>query len=172
MSDERNEREARAANTEAVRADDARRDGDGAQQGGEDAAWLERVRDVYTPEPMSPAERLAFDTRLEERIETSARSGLFGLPLWQPISLMAVVAVAVWLTISPAPAPTTPDAPPEVASVRRPASLADWEREILAAAEPGSTPNSATGDEILPDDYRAIAGLFLGADGGGTGRGQ
>ncbi|MDH4016295.1 MAG: hypothetical protein OEV20_03040 [Actinomycetota bacterium] len=166
MSDEerqREEQERLRASAGADRADDGRPAGD-------DDAWLERFRDVYAPEPMSPAERRAFDARLEERIEVEARRGPLWLPIWQPVvAAAAIAALAVWLVWSPAP-DTSPTVPTEVATARRPASLADWEREILAAADPATAPESAGSEEILPDDYRAIAGMFLGGGGGANAR--
>jgi hypothetical protein len=134
----------------------------------EDLLWLERVRDVYTPEPMTTAEQRAFDARLEQRIDAAARRGPFGLRMWQPIAAVAVAAAAAWLTYGtpPEPSPTATSPQADFASMRRPASLADWEREILAAAEPEASTQAAANDRILPDEYQAIDGLFLAGGGG------
>ncbi len=175
MSDERGHREelerkaAEAERTSEPSSEDVLRTGDGAEAR-DDEAWLERMREVYAPPPMSPTERRAFDARLEERIEAESQRGPFGLRLWQPIAVAAVAAAAAWLAFAPSsdPTPELVPAPTEFASSRTATSLADWEREILAAAEPTAGSDVAVGEDILPDDYRAIAGLFLDDDRGAT----
>jgi hypothetical protein len=117
---------------------------------------------------MSTAERRAFDARLEARLEARRSRSRLPLPLWQPIAAAAVLAIAGWLVWSPPSGPPEVDAPTVTAHGPR-AALSEWEREILAAADPVATPVAPGGAAILPDDYRAIAGLFLG---GGSGDGD
>ncbi len=146
---------------------------DSAEVDPRDDAWLEQVRDAYAPPPMSPTERRAFDARLEARVEAEAHRAFFGLRLWQPIAAAAVAAAAAWLVLGPSaePAPeiVPPPVPTTLATTRAATSFADWEREILAAADPAAaSPDAASADDYLPDDYRAIAGLFLEGGRGAT----
>jgi len=133
-----------------------------APQDAHDDAWVERVREVWAPDEMTPAERHAFDVRLETRIESNARRGFAGRPLWQPIAAVAVAAIALWLVWGSALTPEGTEAKlRDRIAGHRPASLAAWEREILAAAEDDAEAGASTDATILPDDYRAISGLFL-----------
>lgn len=141
-----------------TRSDQARHASDGAAHD----EWVERVREVWSPEEMTPAERHAFDVRLETRIDADAHRGFMGRPLWQPFAAAAVTALALWLVWGAALTPEqhTPQ-PVDRIAAQRPASLAAWEREILAAAEDDAEAGASTDSTILPDDYRAISGLFL-----------
>ena len=137
-----------------------------------DEAWVSRVRDVYEPETMTSAQRAAFDARLEARIERASR-GRWTIAIARP-ALVAAVAAALWLNISPEDAPPEPErvavmSAPAPAS--RPESLRAWQREMMAVADPASTDSIAPQTEDLPADYQALDSLLLaGGHGGSHGR--
>lgn len=124
-----------------------------------DDVWLERVRAVWRPEELSPGERRAFDARLEARIEAAAGRRWWSVPAWQPVTAILVAALAAWL-VSAGDSPGPDPLPDPAMAARRPASLTAWEHEILNAGEAG-TPATPVDDAMLPDDYRALAGLLL-----------
>ena len=135
-----------------------RRDAPHASEG-DDAAWLARVRDDWGPEPMTPAERTAFDSRLAERIATAQRRRHVWT-LARP-ALAVAIALALWLVAS-SPAPERPQEPTTMASSNpqaagtRPASLRAWQRQLMTAPDP-----SGAGEAQLPADYRALDSLFM-----------
>jgi len=115
----------------------------------EDAEFVRRLADAYAPRPATPQERVAFRASLDRRIERAPRRP------WLPV-LGGVVAAGLALALvvgqtGPAPAPD--------------GSLADTtpEEALLALATVSADAFAeAAGDEDLPDDYEAIASLFLG----------
>jgi hypothetical protein len=125
----------------------------------EDARFLERLRAHYTPEPLSGAERTAFDAKLRERIERSRWRGAL-LPAFGAASL---AALAVWLVpvtqtpVVPVPAPA-PVA--RVQTAEAPSSpAANWEQTLFY----GDLTRDAVQDVSaeLPPEYAAIEGVFF-----------
>lgn len=117
----------------------------------EEAHFVRRLADAYAPRPASPQERVAFRAELDRRIERGRSRP------WLPaLGGVAAAGLALALVLgqtgsAPAPAPG--------------ASLADTspEEALLALATAGSdTLEGEEGDENLPDEYEAIASLFLG----------
>ena len=117
------------------------------RQGADDAALVERLREGYGPEPLSPARRTAFDAALRERLEQPARR------VWALASVATASAAAlVWLAL--------PGSSPHRTQVAAPAAgVAAWEAEVLFSEELGAT---ATSDDerMLPPDYLAMASAF------------
>lgn len=135
-----------------------------------DEAWLARVRDVYEPEPMTPAQRLAFDARLEERIDRTRRRNLI-VSIAGPV-LLAAAAALIWIAVAPqAPGPRPATQVATDTQPTRPASLRAWQHEVIAAADPTESTRVGPSSADLPAEYQALDSLFLaGANGGQHGR--
>ena len=111
----------------------------------EDRAFADRLSAHYTPPPWTSAERVAFDEALRARIERPQRRR-FAVPA------LATVAVAalVWVSFSIRPAGDESNSvPPSV-----------WESELFLSSDV-SPLDDRDDSEGLPDDYLAIASLFL-----------
>ncbi len=111
-----------------------------------DDTLRERLRSEYAPEPLSPARAAAFDRRLRERVERAGRRSA-----WRPAVplILAASAAAVLLAVWLRPAP------------ERAAEMAGaWELELLFASDVDPRADRAEAN-ALPDDYRAIASLWL-----------
>jgi hypothetical protein len=111
----------------------------------EDKAFADRLAAHYAPPPWTSAERVGFDEALRARIERPQRRG-FAVPA------LAAVAVAalVWVSFSIRPAGDEPNSvAPSV-----------WESELFLSSDVSPLDDRDDG-EGLPDDYLAIASLFL-----------
>ncbi len=114
-----------------------------------DRAWLEPLRDELDPGERSPAERTAFQARLDERLEQSA-------PVWRPAALAlttAMAALLLWVGL-----PTTAPQGEELAVEVEPQSAgllayAYYETDYLDGA--GSQQAG-----FLSDEYLAIESVF------------
>jgi hypothetical protein len=120
--------------------DDARRDA-------EERAFAERIADEFAPPAMSEARAAAFDARLHERLEAPSRRGR----AWLPALVTLAAVCAIWLGTGLWSASD----PPRSASARAGA----WETELLLGSDLVADPDAA--DAYLPDDYSAIAVVFL-----------
>jgi hypothetical protein len=111
----------------------------------DDKAFADRLADHYAPPPWTSAKRVGFDEALRARIERPQRRG-FAVPA------LATVAVAalVWVSFSHWPAGDEPN----------PAAASVWESELFLSSDV-SPLDDRDDNEALPDDYLAIASLFL-----------
>ncbi len=115
--------------------------------GADDAAFVERLREGYRPEPLIPTRRAAFDTALRQRLEPPARR------VWAAAAAATVTAAAlVWLALPG-------DAPPGTQVVSPGVGVAAWEAEVLFPEELGATLTSDD-ERMLPPDYLALASAF------------
>ena len=119
---------------------------------GDDTSFIERVRGAYAPEPLTAAQRTAFDARLRERLE---RPGWRGW--WIPAcSTAALAAFAVWYTLpvtrGAAPVPVTTASAPSTAGTA-------WEQLLFES----DLTRVQVGDDSaeLPPDYAAIEVAFF-----------
>ena len=120
---------------------------------GEDARFVERVRSAYMPEPLSAAQRTAFDARLREKLERPRWRGL-----WIPaFSAAALAALALWNGL-PAVQGESPAPVVAAASAVSPAGTA-WE-QLLFESDPTRVQVGDDSDE-LPPDYAAIEIAFF-----------
>ena len=119
---------------------------------GAEKEFLGRLSEAYTPEPMSAGERAAFDQAIRARLERPRRR-----PLLIPAIGAAAAAGLLWLVVSQSIGPMPQLAEEESAAV----TASSWEDEIFLSSDLGASEDRA---EIgaLPDDYLAIAGVFLG----------
>ena len=111
----------------------------------EDRDFADQLAAHYAPPPWTSAKRVGFDEALRARVERPQRRG-FAVPA------LAAVAVAalVWVSFTLRPAGDV--SAPEVASV--------WESELFLSSDV-SPLDDRDDSEDLPDDYLAIASLFL-----------
>lgn len=115
----------------------------------EDAEFVRRLAGAYAPRPATPQERVAFRASLDRRLERGGRGH------WIPVlgGLVAAgfaLALVLGQTVSaPAPGGSFTDTTPE-------------EALLALATVNADTLEEEGGDEDLPDDYQAIASLFLG----------
>ena len=129
---------------------------DSAPLSADEAAFVERLAEHYAPPPLDPIRRAALDAELEERLE-APRAGSF----LQPVLASVVVGLAlgfVWLLGALEPA-TSDRTKLRTAAAERSAADA-WERELLDL-QSFDDGEAAADFDALPDDYAAIAGLFL-----------
>jgi hypothetical protein len=104
-----------------------------------------RLAAHYAPPPWTPAERAGFDEALRARIERRRRRGLL-------VPALATVAAAALVWVSLPLRPAGDESSPVVASV--------WENELFLSSDV-SPLDDRDDSEALPDDYLAIASLFL-----------
>lgn len=117
----------------------------------DDKGFVDRLAAHYAPPSSTPAKRVAFDEALRARIERPQRCRLL-----VPALATAAVATLVWVTFPPSVGPLRQggdESNPVVASV--------WEDELFLSSDV-SPLDDRDDSEVLPDDYLAIASLFLG----------
>lgn len=124
--------------------------------GPEDAAFVERLSQEFAPDTLGAARRAAFDAALEDRLTRRRASGL-GIPVLVGATLAALGA---WLLLATPFGPSAPSSSAPVAVVADTRSAAEWEDELLDAVSFGEIEEPDGSDE-LPDDYAAIAAVFL-----------
>jgi hypothetical protein len=111
----------------------------------QEQGFVDQLADHYAPPPWTSAKRVRFEAALRTRIERPQRRG------WMIPVLAAVAAAAmVWIRFSAGPGGNEPN--PVVASA--------WENELFLSSDL-SPLEDLDDSEALPDDYLAIASLFL-----------
>ena len=111
----------------------------------EEKDFADRLAAHYAPPPWTSAERAGFDAALRARVERPQRSA-FLIPAFATV----VVAALVWVSFSLRPAGDESNS--AVTSV--------WENELFLSSDV-SPLDDRDDSEALPDDYLAIASLFL-----------
>ncbi len=99
----------------------------------------------YTPPPWTAAKRARFDEALRARIERPQRR-VFTIPALGTVA----VAALIWVSFSLRPAGNEPN----------PVATSVWESELFLSSDV-SPLDDRDGSEGLPEDYMAIASLFL-----------
>lgn len=116
--------------------------------------FIRRVAEHYTPQPLSAAQRAAFDQTLEERLTDSARS-----PFLRPTSILIPICAALLLWFAlPAQQPPSPNfkalTPP---SAPTPLAQDTTSHPTLLAY---AYYQSEAQDDFLPAEYIALADAF------------
>jgi hypothetical protein len=111
----------------------------------EDRNFADRLAAHYAPPPWTSAKRVGFDEALRARIERPQRRGILA-----PALATVAVAALVWVSFSLRPAGD--ESNPVAASV--------WESELFLSSDV-SPLDDRDDSEGLPEDYLAIASLFL-----------
>ena len=140
-----------------------------------DARFVEKLAEAYAPERLTAEERIAFNAALEARLQERRRSARL-----VPALAGAVAAAAVaWLLLPGAtPPPSEPRASAVVAGADAPVPMqagateagaalelgafdaVDWELELLDS-DTLLDDDGGAAEDLLPDDYLAIASVFL-----------
>jgi hypothetical protein len=119
----------------------------------EEEAFVRKLAGAYVAPELSPPERAAFHAGLERRI-TRRRTAV----LWRPVFAGTAVAVALAVIVFARAGTVAPPSAQTPAATNGVAASTTAENVILALAT-----ESADEREVeLPDDYLAIAGVFLG----------
>ena len=127
----------------------------------EDEDFLKRVAESYAPPPMTAAERAAFDEALLGRIRRGQPARSWLTAAWLPAAAAAALA-AVWLF---SPSPATDGLVPSEKIVPALTARA-WEEELfLEGGSFESEQEQPDESELLPEEYIAIASVFLDGDG-------
>jgi hypothetical protein len=111
----------------------------------QEKGFADQLAAHYTPPAWTSAKRVRFDEALRARIERPQRRGH-----WIPALAAVAVAALVWIQIRPVPAGD--GSAPVVASA--------WESELFLSSDVSPLDDRDESEE-LPDDYLAIASLFL-----------
>ncbi len=107
--------------------------------------FADRLAAHYAPPPWTSAKRADFDAALWARVERPQRRGLL-----VPALATVVAAALVWVGFSLRPA----------GDESNPAAASVWENELFLSSDV-SPLDDRDDSEALPDDYLAIASLFL-----------
>jgi hypothetical protein len=113
----------------------------------EERAFVERIAADFAPPAMSEAAAAGFDARLRERLQARPRRGV----VWLPALVTAAAVCAIWLGAGL----WGPSDPPRSVSARADA----WETELILGSDVAVDADNQGG--YLPDDYTAIAAVFL-----------
>ena len=145
----------------------------------ENRAFVARLARHFSPSPLSPNQRAAFDMELQQRLEKRRRNQVF----FPAIATLATAATLIVFTLTgrfglPPPDSLTANSTQIVSTSLPPASadegtIDQWMYDLLALNEPlafpQGSPESAEFDEtddngqaeLLPDEYLAIEHIFL-----------
>ena len=123
-----------------------------------DAEFVKRLADHYAPSPLSPGQRAAWDTALATRLEKGRRAVVLPGLATAALAAALVFGLGGWFGLDrddPGLSATAARAP-VVSAEDSAADLLDaW--EYLLALQPADDGE----DGLLPDDYAAIASVFL-----------
>ena len=116
--------------------------------------FIRRMAEHYTPQPLSVAQRTAFDRRLEERLTDAARS-----PFLRPASILipACAALLLWLAL-----PSQQASSPNFKALSPPSAPTPLVQDttshptLLAYAYYQSEAET----DVLPAEYIALADAF------------
>ena len=123
----------------------------------EEAEFVGCLAANFAPAPMSPSRRVAFDEALRARLGRRGRRAVL-VPAFATIAIVAMVALLIF---SGRFEPVAMDGGVEPGAVVAEASAAaQWEVELLYLREL-TPPEERDDSELLPDDYLAIASVFL-----------
>jgi hypothetical protein len=122
----------------------------------EDEAFVGRVAEQYAPPSLSAARRAALDTELRGRVASPNRIG-FERPAFA--SVLVALALGGVLALGVFESKPPEDSRPAVRLADSP-SVEAWERGLF---DPEFFDDVDAGSDLdeLPDDYAAIAGIFL-----------
>ncbi len=123
----------------------------------DEAEFVGRLAANFAPAPMSPSRRVAFDEALRARLGRRGRRAVL-VPAFATVAIVAMVALLIF---SGRFEPVAMDGGMEPGAVVAEASAAaQWEVELLYLREL-TPPEERDDSELLPDDYLAIASVFL-----------
>lgn len=141
----------------------------------EDRAFVDRLAAHFSPPPLTPNQRAAFDLALQERLEKRHRRRVFLPTLATLAAAAAIVVFTLFGRVGLSPTEETNQIvktalPPESADA---GTIDQWTYDLLAFNKPLTFPQGSlesaefdeTDDngqaELLPDEYLAIEHIFL-----------
>ena len=129
-----------------------------------DAEFVKRLADHYAPSPLSPGQRAVWDTALAARLEKRRRAMVLPGLATAALAAALVFGLGGWFGLERS-GPSVRSAPVVSATQTRTLDVSaedsasdlldDW--EYLLAFQPADDEE----DGQLPDDYAAIASIFL-----------
>ncbi len=129
-----------------------------------DAEFVKRLADHYAPSPLSPSQRAVWDAALTARLEKRRRAAVLPGLATAALAAALVFGLGGWFgletddpSVRPDPGVSATETRTLVVSAEDSVSdlLDDW--EYLLAFQPADDGE----DGQLPDDYMAIASIFL-----------
>lgn len=125
----------------------------------DDQALIEQIAAHYAPSPPTAARRAAFDAQLRARIEKKRKLRAL-LPALVTVAVAA--ALAAWLILpGPLEGPGSRDREERRLALAEAEAVADWEHELFYVSARSSFEEEDEASELFPDDYLAIASVFL-----------
>ncbi len=125
----------------------------------DDEAFVRRVADAYAPSPRTAAQRVAFQAKLEERLQAEGRSRSW---MWG-VAAVATAAAAFFLLSEALDSQIEEPSPQQAIAISKPLPTGHEEAQEDAILAIVIDPD-ATSEEVLPEDYQAIASVFLGEE--------
>ena len=129
-----------------------------------DAEFVKRLADHYAPSPLSPSRRAAWDTALAARLEKRRRAMVLPGLATAALATALVFGLGGWFglerddpSVGSAPVVSATAARALVVPAQDSASDLPDDWEYLLAFQPADDEE----DGQLPDDYAAIASIFL-----------
>ena len=129
-----------------------------------DVEFVKRLADHYTPPALSPSQRAAWDAALAARLETRRRAMLLPGLATAALATTLVFGLGGWFglersdpSVRPTPMVSATQTRPLVVSAEDSVSDLPDAWEYLLALQPADDEE----DGQLPDDYMAIASIFL-----------
>jgi len=122
-----------------------------------DARWIAQVARSWSPAPLDEAGRTRFDARLRERLAESRERGAWRpRAVWAGVAMAGALAALVGLGIFGGRPPFRPPATPAEDAAR-----VAWEWDLLLGGEGSGELGEALPDDDLPEEWKAIASVFL-----------
>jgi hypothetical protein len=121
---------------------------------GVEEEFVGRLAETYAPAPMTAAERAAFDESVRARVERPERRPM-RIPMVGAAAATAAAAL-VWFVLTQPDGPIGSPGEEESGA----AVAASWEDELFLSSDLGALEDRDE-SEILPDDYLAIASVFV-----------
>jgi hypothetical protein len=119
---------------------------------GSEEEFVDRLAAAYAPAPMTAGERAAFDASIRARLERPTR-----WPMLVPALGAAAAAALVWFVFSETSGQISPPVREESTAM----VASSWEDELFLSNDLSASEDREA-SEALPDDYLAIASVFLG----------
>ena len=116
-----------------------------------DGEFVERLASEYAPPPMTASGRAAFDRGVRARLARPRRRAVL-IPALGVAAAFALAWVVLFYSTGPTGLPVGESSGAVVAS--------SWEDELFLSSDLSAS-ESRDESETLPEDYLAIAGVFL-----------
>jgi hypothetical protein len=123
----------------------------------DDADFVRRIEESYRPPELSPSRRVAFREGIDARIQRRPTRGLWTAA----VASVAIALTLVVLRATEGPTTTSTALPPPVVATGDSGRASGDDTMLVALAMSGDVDGDDEDDASLPEDYAAIADLFL-----------